>query len=637
MSQTEVQLIKDAVIVNADVSNSAAIDVSKLSGVLPLAGGTLTGDITIPDKIIHSGDTNTAIRFPQNDTVTIETGGTERLRVDSTGKVAIGSEGSPSQLLQISGDSGDATLSLLRTNAASNDNAYGHLFFENSSDVTLASISGRRESQSDDAYLAFSTQATGGSNTEKMRIKSAGMVCIGSTGYGGGGNDPILYLRSTSGRQVKIHSTASGTCGIQLSNNTTGEGEDAGLHLAVLGSGDGFFSTPHNKALRFSTQNTERLRISGSGKIAIAGDTTIADYTAAVTDVPIYMQISSNITAVDTAEGAANTGLVRLHENSSNTDRFHGIELRNRQGGDIRILNQDRNTSDKADLVIAMPTTDTSAGLAEKLRFSSIYDSIQIAGGNGAVLHSGGSLGDNVQQTEIYIATKTALTNATTNAGSAIAGGIIRYHDLGSNDNRFHGIELRNRNSGDVRILNAGLGQDNKADLAIVCDNGSNTFENARFLNTGGISFNGDTAEANGLEDYEEGTWTPQFMIANSESGVSYSNRAGTYTKIGREVTVNLMVELSNNGSNNGQVEFGGLPYTIAASLSFTSHEASGSVGYMVNMNDSVYFLSVSALENSTRLMLMGQISHDTAFDHIQRSSTANNFSVRASLTYFTA
>ena len=46
MSQTEVQLIKDAVIVNADVSNSAAIDVSKLSGVLPLAGGTITGDVT---------------------------------------------------------------------------------------------------------------------------------------------------------------------------------------------------------------------------------------------------------------------------------------------------------------------------------------------------------------------------------------------------------------------------------------------------------------------------------------------------------------------------------------------------------------------------------------------------------------
>ena len=46
MSQTEIQLIKDAVIVNADVSNSAAIDVSKISGVMPLAGGTFTDDVT---------------------------------------------------------------------------------------------------------------------------------------------------------------------------------------------------------------------------------------------------------------------------------------------------------------------------------------------------------------------------------------------------------------------------------------------------------------------------------------------------------------------------------------------------------------------------------------------------------------
>ena len=46
MSQTEVQLIKDAVIVNADVSKSAAIDVSKLSGVMPLAGGIFTDDVT---------------------------------------------------------------------------------------------------------------------------------------------------------------------------------------------------------------------------------------------------------------------------------------------------------------------------------------------------------------------------------------------------------------------------------------------------------------------------------------------------------------------------------------------------------------------------------------------------------------
>ena len=43
-----------------------------------------TGDLTIPDKIIHSGDPNTAIRFPADDSFTIETSGTERARFQST-------------------------------------------------------------------------------------------------------------------------------------------------------------------------------------------------------------------------------------------------------------------------------------------------------------------------------------------------------------------------------------------------------------------------------------------------------------------------------------------------------------------------------------------------------------------------
>ena len=45
----------------------------------------ITGDVTIADKIVHSGDTNTAIRFPANDTFTVETAGNERFRIESDG------------------------------------------------------------------------------------------------------------------------------------------------------------------------------------------------------------------------------------------------------------------------------------------------------------------------------------------------------------------------------------------------------------------------------------------------------------------------------------------------------------------------------------------------------------------------
>ena len=48
---------------------------------------TFGGDVQVPDKIIHAGDTNTAIRFPDADTVTVETGGSERVRINSSGKI----------------------------------------------------------------------------------------------------------------------------------------------------------------------------------------------------------------------------------------------------------------------------------------------------------------------------------------------------------------------------------------------------------------------------------------------------------------------------------------------------------------------------------------------------------------------
>ena len=51
---------------------------------------TFGGDVQVSDKIIHSGDTNTAIRFPSADTITAETGGSERTRIDSSGRLLIG-------------------------------------------------------------------------------------------------------------------------------------------------------------------------------------------------------------------------------------------------------------------------------------------------------------------------------------------------------------------------------------------------------------------------------------------------------------------------------------------------------------------------------------------------------------------
>ena len=51
---------------------------------------TFSAGVGIADSIFHVGDTNTQVRFPAEDIVSVETGGSERLRVESGGGIGIG-------------------------------------------------------------------------------------------------------------------------------------------------------------------------------------------------------------------------------------------------------------------------------------------------------------------------------------------------------------------------------------------------------------------------------------------------------------------------------------------------------------------------------------------------------------------
>jgi hypothetical protein len=68
------------------------------------------------------------------------------------------------------------------------------------------------------------------------------------------------------------------------------------------------------------------------------------------------------------------------------------------------------------------------------------------------------------------------------------------------------------------------------------------------------------SSNANTLDDYEEGTWTPTVLYSGTNTP-TYSNQFGTYTKIGRLVTVQLYLNWNENGST-GNVTFEGLPFT---------------------------------------------------------------------------
>ena len=75
---------------NTGVVVTGICTATTFSGAISGTTGTFSGDVSIADKIVHTGDTDTAIRFPAADTFTVETGGSERIRVDSSGNMGLG-------------------------------------------------------------------------------------------------------------------------------------------------------------------------------------------------------------------------------------------------------------------------------------------------------------------------------------------------------------------------------------------------------------------------------------------------------------------------------------------------------------------------------------------------------------------
>jgi len=90
-------------------------------------------------------------------------------------------------------------------------------------------------------------------------------------------------------------------------------------------------------------------------------------------------------------------------------------------------------------------------------------------------------------------------------------------------------------------------------------DLGDNTLS-WRKVYTDNILFNGDSADANALDDYEEGTWTPRGVDATA-AAVAFAN----YTKIGRMVYVSCDVTLGSESGGADQ-QISGLPFTSAGS-----------------------------------------------------------------------
>jgi hypothetical protein len=95
-----------------------------------------------------------------------------------------------------------------------------------------------------------------------------------------------------------------------------------------------------------------------------------------------------------------------------------------------------------------------------------------------------------------------------------------------------------------------------------------------------GLLFGTDTASANTLADYEEGTWTPTLTATVGTHTFTYGLRSGRYVKVGSVVHISAMVTFSrSSAATSDNLTITGLPFSIRDSAGFTGGGSIGEVG----------------------------------------------------------
>ena len=244
----------------------SGIDLSAVTGA--------TGDFSIADKIVHTGDTNTAIRFPDADTITTETGGSERVRITSGGSVLVGKTATslttdgvridPS-LAAITASStstnqstaNGATLYLI--NSSATDNNFSNIGGYNSNGLVTSQINFINTSHSSrTGDITFRTH-TGSSMPERLKIASGGDVTVNT------GNLVI----GTSGKGIDFSATSD----LSGSSSELLDDYEEGTYTSVLtGSGGGTHNIVGCSYVKTGRQVSVQVSLANPGSNSVSGN-----------------------------------------------------------------------------------------------------------------------------------------------------------------------------------------------------------------------------------------------------------------------------------------------------------------------------------------------------------------------------
>jgi hypothetical protein len=453
--------------------------------------------------------------------------------------------------------------------------------------------------------LTIETYAGGGGGGERMRITADGNVGIGTSSP----TDTIGY-----GRALDIQSSTGAVVYLRDSNAPTTQygflafdGTDNGLKLQNANS-SGF--------LRFDTNATERMRITSTGNLGIG-----------TSSPSVLIDAQGPSAAVRVAEvGGAEARLVSGGSSSFvGTYSNHPLLILTNSGEKMRIEaggNVGIGTTPAADKIlqlnnvggafVRMNLTNTSTGTAgtdglslsvetNKAIIKNQENDDLVLGANNSetqlVLKAGGNVGIGTNSPNFILQT---VGSTGIGVGSTGVDGV--YSDIlssvySNNANEQNAIQASISSAAEqsgfrFQISDGGgastqtLAYQMNRDRHIFYTNGSERIR----VTSDGLTFNGDTAAANALDDYEEGTFTASFLPSTSGTiTISGTYENWSYTKIGRKVTVNGVAVISALSSPVGPyIRVLGLPFIVA-----NSYSAYGFVGCTFSDSSASYAKSV--------------------------------------------
>ena len=304
-------------------SGTARLTITPTGGVEVGAAGT----IKIPEKIMHSGDEDTFMKFDTN-TISFDTAGSERLRIQSDGKVGIGTDSITANLhLRTTG--ANATLFMLETDMS--DSVQNRSFYIQSPESVSTDLPFRIRTANSMLFMTDANKA--------LMIQHNGYVGINTT-------NPLSGLHVSDGTAYGAPQNANREATLTISAGSEASADIQLLsanynHIFFGDSADpntGMIHYEHTGSnvdnLVFSTAGGERLRITSTGKVLIGHDTP--------TEIGVGAGYQMPLQVIGTSYDTSGMVLAR-YENNENGPTLAFVKSRNATKGAQTIVQANDN------------------------------------------------------------------------------------------------------------------------------------------------------------------------------------------------------------------------------------------------------------------------------------------------------